>query len=209
MKPARRKPVRSLRALGAGLAALLALAGTLGVAAADPGHDAAEQHAPAAAPVGELSLPAVGAGGQRVTLEARLHGSGAIAGAEVVFVSPVRFAGAEGEAVLGRAVTDEQGVARLAYVPRWEGETRVIARFAGGEQYGTAETSATMVVRPAAQLYQETAGVRVPGVNVWLLAGVLGAVWGTYLVVMVVLGLVARRGQEAAAVVAPPPGGRS
>ena len=42
----------------------------------------------------------------------------------------------------------------------------------------------------------EEAGIKVPGINVSLLAAILGAVWATYFVVMLLLLLIARKGSE-------------
>lgn len=192
--------------LASALLALLALVATLGTVTADAGHGDEKQPATGASAEMEAQFPPEMDLGQRTTLEVRLHGSGAVPGAEVVFVSPVRFAGTEGEAVLGRAVTDAEGMARLTYLPRREGETTIIARFAGNGQYGATEVSGQTVVRPGGPQYTPRAGVRVPGINVGLLAAVLGAVWATYLMVMGLVWRIARRGHQLAAT--PPEGGR-
>lgn len=141
-----------------------------------------------------LELPLEMAVGKEANLVASLTGSGPLAGAEVVFLAAFTFAGTEGEVELGRAVTDEQGIARLTYVPRSQGEMNIAARYAGNDQLEPAEVSQKVTVQPGPQLYQETAGARIPGIGVWLLIAVLGTVWSTYLIVTVILGLIARKG---------------
>ncbi|MBI2872928.1 MAG: Ig-like domain repeat protein [Chloroflexi bacterium] len=174
---------------------LLASAATLGTVMADAGHGGEEkQQGMGMPPEVEFQLPQEMAVGQEVALQVTLHGSGPLAGAQVLFLSPAQFAGTEGEVELGRAVTDAQGVASLSYVPRRDGETTITARFAGNDQYGAAEVSRAVQVQPGPSTYQQTAGVRVPGINVWLLVGVMGAVWATYFTVMIILGLIVRRG---------------
>jgi len=147
----------------------------------------------------ELSLPPKPAVGQELALAARLtDGNGApVSGKEVVFSTTALFLNTEGEVELGRAITDERGIALFSFVPRTEGEVVITARFAGDRQHRRSVASATAVVAPGPSLYVQTAGVRVPGINVGWLVGLLAAVWGTYLTVMVLLVLVAREGRTA------------
>lgn len=144
----------------------------------------------------DLQFPRSGAVGEELPLRARLTGADGepIPGAEIGFFSLAEFAGASGEIELGRATTDETGLATLAYVPRREGELKIAVRLPAGDGHGAATAMAAVTVQPGPSVYEESAGVRVPGVNVWLLVGVLGAVWCTYVTVMVLLAIIARRG---------------
>lgn len=44
---------------------------------------------------------------------------------------------------LGYGVTDSTGRAAISYKPSWEGETKIVARFAGSADYAAAETAYT------------------------------------------------------------------
>lgn len=144
----------------------------------------------------ELRLPPEGTVGQEMTVSAHLtDGAGvAVEGAEVVFYRAVEFMNVGSDLELGRAVTDAQGTATLSVVHRSEGEIKITARFDGNTQYGPASASGAVPIQPGPPQHLEEAGVRVPGINVSLLAGILGAVWSTYFVVMVLIWLIAREG---------------
>jgi len=145
----------------------------------------------------ELSLPGEGKVGEESAVEALLAevGGSPIEGVEVVFYTPAEFANVSGEIEIGQAVTDEQGIASVAYMPRSWGEQTIIVRFAGNSQYAPAEISATILVEPGPQLYNEEAGVKVPGIGVWILAAALGAVWSIFLIVALLLGRIAQIGE--------------
>lgn len=174
---------RRMRILGLAVALVLLLLPTVTRAAAPE-------------PTLTLQAPAQATLGEAVALKATLlapDGS-PITGVPVQFFSPTSFASVSGEMLLGEATTDETGVALFQYEPRRSESVQIIARFAGNGRYGLSEASTTMSVQGSAQLYQEEAGVRVPGLGVWLLAGIVGAVWSTYFVVLVLVSLIAREG---------------
>jgi hypothetical protein len=100
-----------------------------------------------------------------------------IANTPVVFSTEGSFAGVSGQVELGRAVTDENGVATLNYVPRSAGdhEIRVQYETPGASEPEVATTSVS--VSGSAQLHQSTAGVRVPGLNSWLIIALVTVVW--------------------------------
>lgn len=144
----------------------------------------------------ELSLPQKGKAGEEVAVTVTLAQAGGspIEGVEVVFSTKAKFANVSGEVELGRAVTDDQGMASWAYLPRSSGEQTIVARFLGNAQYGPTESWATISIEPGPQLYNEEAGVHVPGIGVWLLTAGLGIVWIIFLVVIVLLGFIAEGG---------------
>ena len=171
------------------VAALLPLLVLLAVASA----------AQAAGPVTlELQVPDRLALGEEVTVTAVLRDANAapIPGAAIILWSPASFLSTGGAVTLGRAVTDGLGTATFLYQPRSEGAIALNAAFAGDSRYDAAQASAKVAVQGSVQLYQETAGVRVPGIGVWLLVGILGGVWSTYFAVMVFLTLIAREGTK-------------
>lgn len=146
----------------------------------------------------ELYLPTGSAVGQEMTVQARLTdiAGAAVVGAEVVFQRDVIFQNTSGKLELGQAITDEQGWAALPFLPRSEGQMVITAQFGGNNLYGPASASDTASIETGPQLYVEEAGVRVPGLSVALLAGLLGTVWGIYMVVMLLIWLIAREGQS-------------
>ena len=120
-----------------------------------------------------------------------------LAGTVVTFYLHMAFAGVEGEAEIGRVVTDESGVASLAYRPRLAGhhELRMEYLAAGATE---AESTTTVVeVTGGAQLYSSPAGVDVPGVGVELLMVVLATVWTVLFWVELRIVAIARAGGEA------------
>ena len=102
------------------------------------------------------------------------------------------FLSTDGAMRLGEGVTDAQGRVAFPYQARTEDPTELTVRFTGDGRHGPVDSSVNFETKGTAQLYTETAGVRVPGVGVWLLAGLLGGVWSTYFAVMVFLTLIAR-----------------
>jgi len=100
-----------------------------------------------------------------------------VANAPVTVYTDATFGGVTGEVELGKAVTDERGVAALNYVPRTAGshELRIEHLAAGGVEHEA--TSAAISVVGAPQLYRSASGVQVPGLNVWLIIAVVATVW--------------------------------
>lgn len=137
--------------------------------------------------------------GDTVTVRVAVtDGKGApVAGAAVVLLSPATFGSASSEMKLGQAVTDASGRASFSYEGRREGEQTLIARFSGNGSYAPAEASVALSVKGSAQLYHQEAGVKVPGIGVWILVLLLSAFWSIYMVVMVHITLIARQGREA------------
>ena len=118
-------------------------------------------------------------------------------GTTVIFYLHASFAGVEGEAEIGRAMTDENGVASIAYRPRLAGHHEIRMEFvapAGGE---VEVTSTAIDVTGGGQLYRSPAGVDVPGVGVELLMIVLAIVWFILLGVAFRLVAIARAGRGA------------
>lgn len=138
--------------------------------------------------------------GEKVPVIALLKDSkgNPVPGATIILWRPASFLSKAGTIELGRATTDAQGKVSFVYEARSEGPVQLNAYFAGNSRYDPAQSAVELTVAGAAQLYQETAGVRVPGLGVWLLVAVLGGVWATYFAVMVLLTLIAREGARAA-----------
>ena len=100
-----------------------------------------------------------------------------VANAPVTVYMDTTFAGVTGEVELGKAMTDERGVAVLNYSPRLAGgqQLRIEHLAADGVQH-EANTDTISVVG-VQQLERSASGLQVPGLNVWLIIAVVGSVW--------------------------------
>jgi hypothetical protein len=183
MKVITRRSARTVIGLLASLAILAAVAG------------------PAIASHVDVSVTNVGevAVGETVAIPVALRTTNGtpLAGTVVTFYLHMAFAGVEGEAQIGRVVTDASGVASLAYRPRLAGhhELRMEYLAAGGTDIES--TTTVIEVTGGAQLYHSPAGVDVPGVGVELLMVVLAAVWTILFWVVLRIVAIARAGGEA------------
>ena len=120
-----------------------------------------------------------------------------LAGTVVTFYLHMAFAGVEGEAEIGRLVTDESGVASLAYRPRLAGHHELRMEYLAAGAAEAESTTTVIEVTGGAQLYHSPAGVDVPGVGVELLMVVLGTVWTILFWVVLRILAIARAGGEA------------
>jgi hypothetical protein len=141
--------------------------------------------AEAAHVVVDLTVPEQPAIGQPATITARFHADtdqSAIAGLEVAFHEEVTFAGVTSDVDLGSAVTDSNGEATLVYEPRVAGTHEIHVRYAYGDGAEEEDAVASLTV-PAGgqQLHQSTAGVKITGLNVWLLMALVATVWAVLL----------------------------
>lgn len=124
-------------------------------------------------------------------------------GTTVVFYLDAAFAGVTGEAEIGRAVTDETGVATLAYRPRLAGHHEVRMEYLTPGEDTVEVVSAGFDVAGGEQLYRSAANVEIPGVGGELLMAVLGTVWSILLWVALRFIAIARAGGEVAIPVPP------
>lgn len=150
------------------------------------GHAEEEELEPEV-PLIELSFQEGAALGDHIWMRATLtdpHDGAPIEGAAIAFEAMVAW-GEEmvGWMSLGEATTDRTGTATLTTQMRSSGELEVRAVFLGGDGFAPASGSAHLEVMGDARLYEPTAGIRVPWLNLWVLAAVIGLVWGTYLLV--------------------------
>ncbi len=131
----------------------------------------------------DLSVPNEAAIGQPMEVQAHFHSESddAITDLGVTFHEEVTFSGVTGDVELGRAVTDENGFAASTYEPRTAGTHEIHVRYTYGE--GEEEDAAASLTVPPTgqQIYRSTAGVEIPGVNVWLLMALVATVWAILL----------------------------
>lgn len=145
------------------------------------------------------AFPSAGSVGQIVALAVDIHtpDGAPLAGTTVTYYLHMSFAGVEGEAEIGQALTDDAGIATISYQPRAAGTHQVRMEYLGPGEATPENIVATFEVAGGTQLYQSAAGVDVPGINSGLLMVVLGTVWLILLYVAFRLIGIARAGREA------------
>ena len=117
-------------------------------------------------------------------------------GVTVTFYLHASIAGVTGEAEIGRAVTDETGVATLAYRPPLAGQHELRMEFVTPDDGEMEVFTTAFDVTGGQQLYRSAAGLDVPGLNVGLLMAVLTTVWSILFWVALRLVAIARAGGE-------------
>jgi hypothetical protein len=131
----------------------------------------------------DLAVPDQAAIGRPMEVQAHFHSESddAITDMAVTFHEEVTFGGVTSDVELGGAVTDEDGFAALTYEPRTAGTHEIHVRYTYGD--GEEEDAAASLSVPATgqQLYRSTAGVKIPGLNVWLLMALVATVWAVLL----------------------------
>lgn len=101
-----------------------------------------------------------------------------IPGATVVARRSAGIAGFSGEVEVARALTDEEGMARLSWVERGGlAESVTVAYSAPGDEDFESEPLAVYTVNPGPQLERSESGVQIPGLGAWVLIGVLAGTW--------------------------------
>ena len=136
--------------------------------------------------------------GQSVEVPIALHDTAGqpVPGTAVVFYQHASFAGVSGEIVVGRGVTDRDGVATLTYRPRQAGHHEIRVEYLSPGEGEPELATTTIDVAGGAQLYRTPPGIEVPGLNVGLLMAVLTTVWSILLGVALLLVAIARAGAE-------------
>ena len=131
----------------------------------------------------DIDVPEQPAIGQPMEVQAHFHSEtdDAITDMPVTFHEEVTFGGVTSDVDLGSAVTDENGFAALTYELRTAGDHDIHVRYSYGD--GEEEDAFASITVPATgqQMYQSTAGVKIPGLNVWLLMALVAAVWAILL----------------------------
>jgi hypothetical protein len=145
------------------------------------------------------SFPSAATVGESVSLAVDLGtADGApLAGATVTYYLHMSFAGVEGDGVIGRAVTDDAGVAAIHYLPRAAGLHEVRIEYLAPGAATIEEVLGTFDVAGGEQLYRSAGGVDIPGIGPGLLMAVLGGVWLLLLsVAFRLVGIVRASGRE-------------
>lgn len=149
----------------------------------------------------EISQEADAVANAPVALDATVIGIDGVPvpGVTVTFYAKDTFAQVTGDIEIGRDATDGAGVASITYRPREAGAREVHVE-AVAKDGTTAKAATTIAVGGAAeQAYTQTAGIKVPGLNVWLIIALLSIVWGTLFFVGVTVVRIAAAGSDEAA----------
>ncbi|MBI4202926.1 MAG: hypothetical protein HY532_07440 [Chloroflexi bacterium] len=123
-----------------------------------------------------------------------------ISGQTVSFSTDVDFLNIEGSIEIGRAVTDDQGLAYFLYIPKSVGERTITASFAGNSVFAPTSASAPLTVLEGSATYMEEYPFRIPGADIRLVVFALAVVWGLFLFVTVLFWLIRRAGEETSSV---------
>lgn len=119
----------------------------------------------------------------------------ALSGVAVTFFVHGSFDDVSGYMEIGRGVTNSQGTAAISYAPREAGTHDIRVEYAQAGGGTTEDITASIAVQGSPnQLYVQTAGIQVPGLNSWLIIGLLSVVWGILLFVAMTVVRIARAG---------------
>jgi hypothetical protein len=153
----------------------------------------------------ELRLPENVKLGSEIVVTAILTGAHdrPIEGAMIAFERPAFWGeGMSGHMLVGEAMTDADGMASITDTVRTSGGVDFEATFVGDGAHDETSAEGHVQVSGDGQLYRSKAGIVVPWLNLWILAGVIALVWGLYLVVGGRVIAIARAGRTGPAMTA-------
>lgn len=149
-----------------------------------------------------LTAPASATLGEPMTLTATLHDASGtpLGGATLRFLLLTDFLGKFGTVEIGRATTDDAGVATIRHEPRQSGALMIRAIFDGTETARGAQVDLETQVVGSRQLFKVEVGTDAPNFEFWGLVTVLSIVWSILIAVAVRIVGIARGADQ----VAPP-----
>ena len=129
-----------------------------------------------------------------------------VAGVPVTFYVHATFGKADGFMEIGKGVTDSHGVAAISYAPRESGTHEIRVDYSTAAGGAAEQTTGSVAVNGAqAQMYTQTAGIQIPGVNSGLIILVLSIIWALLFGVgFTLVRIAASRGDDAPATAAIP-----
>lgn len=147
-----------------------------------------------------ITVPDKATVGQPVEVQVTLRSADEglpVADVTVMFYTDASFGDVTGEVELGQAVTDKNGVATLTHEPRSASEHQIrIEYLPPGESEPEVATTSISVTGSTSQLHRSTAGVEIPGLNVWLIIALVSGVWAILFSVALRVIAIARAGAE-------------
>ncbi len=133
----------------------------------------------------EVSVPDQSTAGGTDTLLVTLRSADRgvpLASVAVSLYADASFGGVDSQVELGQTVTDQSGVAVVKFHPLSAGDHQISVQYVSpGESQPEVTTTSVSLPGVTSQLYQSTAGVKIPGLNVWLLIAVVATVWAVLL----------------------------
>lgn len=181
------------------LAVMAFIAGLVALGAASTAH-ASHLHVS----IAEVTPATVG---ESSTLDATVTSADtgqAVAGVPVTFYVHATFGKADGFMEIGKGVTDSRGIAAISYAPRESGTHEIRVDYATAAGGPSEQTTGSVAVNGAqAQMYTQTAGIQIPGVNSGLIILVLSIIWALLFAVgFTLVRIAASRGDDAPAAAA-------
>lgn len=175
------------------LPAAAALSGAFapGVARAEPGVTELQVSAPVEAAIGDA-------------LELRIvlidsDDAASIPGATVTLYERTGFMDVSArEVAVASAVTADDGAAVIRFRARREGVRNLIVRFDGDPDHGASFAEFELPVAPGPAIYTVEPPPGIPGVNRFLVVGILVVVWGTMFIIAAHVVAIAREGHSEA-----------
>ncbi len=151
----------------------------------------------------DVSVPSEVSGGGPAAVEVRLSSAGEglpVANAPVTLYASESFGRVTSDVELGQTVTDQNGVAVVRFHPLSAGDHQIRVQYAApGDSQPEVTTASVTLPGVTTQLYRSSAGVQIPGLNVWLLIAVVAAVWAILLSVAARVIAIAHAGSDEAA----------
>ncbi len=100
-----------------------------------------------------------------------------VVGTVVTVYTDASFGGVTGEVEIATTTTNEYGIALFEYEPRHASAHDLRIEFLAPGDTEPSTATVTVSVVGASQIHQSTAGIQIPGLNVWLIITIIGSVW--------------------------------
>lgn len=126
-----------------------------------------------------------------------------VANTVITVLTDASLGGVDGEVVIGTIMTDANGLAAFEYEPRHASAHELRIEFLAPGDTELTSTAVTVSVAGVSQLHQSTAGIQVPGLNVWLIIAIISGVWALLFSVGLRVFAIARAEMDANTLTAP------
>ena len=151
----------------------------------------------------DISVPSEVTAGGPAAVQVRLSSADEdlpVANATITLYASESFGRVTSDVELGQTVTDQNGVAVVRFHPLSAGDHQIRVQYvAPGESQPEVATASVTLPGVTSQMYRSSAGVQIPGLNVWLLIALVATVWAILLSVAVRVIAIAHAGGDEAA----------
>src|SRR5680860_1274175 len=120
--------------------------------------------------------------------------SGPVAEAEVVLYQTTDFGGQSGKVRVAHSTTDADGIAQLRWVERSSGSKDYTVEYSGPGE--SSPEGIAIHVGEGSQLYRSQEGLKLPGIGVSSIIGLLVLIWGTLFIAAALVFAVVRAGRD-------------